>query len=100
MLPDYLGLSLPLCRSVSVNEGAVADLVGNLNSAGASLTVLYRPTSSGLEGLAVAANVVFGGLMASCLGANYLVSWLHPFAPGGELDVSVIATSWCSTHCT
>ncbi|GAB4818169.1 hypothetical protein N2152v2_005215 [Parachlorella kessleri] len=72
----------PADISLSVNGGVVADLVGNLNAAGASVTVLYRPTSSSLDGLGVAANVVFGGLMASCLGANYLVSWLHPFAPG------------------
>ena len=68
---------------MSVRAGTVSDLVGNLNS-GAALTVQYRPPSSALNGLGVAANAVFGGHMASCLGASYLASWLTPYAPGAR----------------
>lgn len=63
---------------------SVSDLVGNLNGAGASLTVQYRPPSDALNGLGIAANAVFGGLMASCLGASYLTAWLTPYAPGQQ----------------
>lgn len=75
-------------RSVWVEPNSVADLLGNRNTGNASLTVLYRAPSDALDGVAVAANVAFGALMAGCLGATHLTAWLQPYAPGDWMETT------------
>ena len=66
---------------MSVAVGQVQDLVGLSNTAGSELVVKVRPRSSGLEGLAAAANAGLGVSLATCLGGGALGSWLRPLAP-------------------
>lgn len=67
--------------SVSVEPNSVSDLVGNRNEDLASLAVQYRPPSASLDALATTGNVLFGSLLAGCLGATYAAAALQPYAP-------------------
>jgi len=73
---------LLLSRSVWVKEGTVRDVVGNANTVRPSLTVKYRPSSSGLQAGAVVANVFFASSLALCTAASYVHSALLPFSHG------------------
>lgn len=82
--------------SVWVREGTVRDLVGNANRVRPSLTVKYRPSSSGLQAGAVVANVFFAGSLALCTAASYVHSALLPFAHGvlGEWADAQLPVLW------
>lgn len=89
---------LPGC-SVWVREGTVRDLVGNANVVRPSLTVKYRPSSSGLQAGAIVANVFFASSLALCTAASYVHSALLPFSHGvlGELQpCTVVWLSGCA----